>query len=134
VEEKGDENGGMLQDYMHIESLLTSLPLKVYYASKDVSTEPLVQYHRHYFSKEHGCLDILDPSVMDALDNIIREATLCIGYIRRFTDEISCHSSLFLDYGEEEKRGIDATELHGYYRNGRVLHLLCGVIPPLYLL
>jgi hypothetical protein len=134
VEEKGDEVGGMFQDYMHIASTLTPLPLKVYHASKDVRTEPLVQYHRNYFSKEPGCLDILDPSVMDALDNIISEAILYTSCIRHFADEVSYHSSLFLDYGEEEKRRIEATVLHSCYRNGRSSHLLCGVVPPLYFL
>ncbi|PVF94974.1 hypothetical protein CPB86DRAFT_623049 [Serendipita vermifera] len=45
--------------------------LELYYASKDVSTEPLLRYHRNYFAKEQGCLDIFDSSVLEALDNII---------------------------------------------------------------
>jgi hypothetical protein len=46
---------------------------KMYHASKDVSPEPLVRYHRNVLQNEPGSLDILDPSVMDTLDHVLSE-------------------------------------------------------------
>ncbi|PVF94972.1 hypothetical protein CPB86DRAFT_622834 [Serendipita vermifera] len=45
--------------------------LELYYAPKHPSTGPLVRYHRNFYKKEPGYMDILGLSVVGALDTII---------------------------------------------------------------
>jgi hypothetical protein len=73
---------------------------KMYHASKDVGSEPLVRYHRNVFQTEPGFLDILEPFVMDTLDYVLSE------YLNRplasFAHQTLC--SFLLGHGTKETR------------------------------
>jgi hypothetical protein len=78
--------------------------LKMCHASKDADHEPIVRYHRHH--SEPSYLEILDPSVLPSLDNILSEYTLDNRFSRR---PLNASLSRFFDHGEEETRSPKET-------------------------
>jgi hypothetical protein len=84
-------------DHLNLQLMFSS---KMYHASKDVSSEPLVRYHRNVLQTEPGSLDILDPSVMDTLDYVLSEYLNQL--LASFAHQAPC--SFLLGHGTKKTR------------------------------